>query len=161
MVVQLQEIMHGEMLEPVTITMSRFNCQDKDVETFLKEKALDFECRDKSRTYLVFNDCNKTLVGYFTLSLNALPFKTEVSKNTIKRIDGFSKDVDAVGIILIGQLGKDYIFAKEIKDNELLDICLRTIKKAKNIIGSRFVMLECLNIDKVVSFYKENGFDFL
>ena len=40
----------------------------------------------------------------------------------------------------------------------MLEICLRTIKKSKNVVGGRFVMLECLGIGKVVEFYKASGF---
>jgi len=160
MVIPLQKIIDGNVSESISQAISQFTCQDKDVEMFLKNKAFDFERRDKSRTYLIFNDDGGggTLVGYFTISLNALPFRESVAKNSIKRIDGFSKDVKAVGIILIGQFGKDCNLAKNIKGKDLLEICLRTIKKAKNIVGGRFVMLECLDVQQVVSFYKTNGF---
>ena len=106
MVIPLQEIIHGNMPDFVTDAITGFTCLDKDVETFLKNKAFDFERRDKSRTYLIFNDEGTILNGYFTLSLSALLFRDSVSKNTIKRIDGFSKDVQAVGIVLIGKFVK-------------------------------------------------------
>ena len=156
MVVTLQEALKSESLEDVEDAISRFKCLDKDVETFLKTKAIDFERRDKSRTYLVFDD--DALLGYFTLSLNALPFRQEVSNNMIKRIDGFSKDVKAVGIILIGQFGKDSERAGTFKGSELLNLCMQKIRIAKGILGGRFVMLECLEIPQVVSFYEKNGF---
>ena len=138
--------------------IANFTCKDNDVETFLKAKAFDFERRDKSRTYLVFTDKDSVLLGYFTLTLNALPFRTGVSKNTIKLVDGFSKDVQAVGIIMIGQFGKDQKYAEHIKGTQLLDICLEAVYKAQDIAGGRFVMLECLEIPQVVSFYEKNGF---
>lgn len=164
MVIPLQKVINGELPDEaigiITEAISSFICRDKDVEEFLKNKALEFERRDKSRTYLIFSD-SSSLLGYFTLSLNALPFRENVSKNTIRRIDGFSKDVQAVGIILIGQFGKDAEKSKNMNGNELLEICLRTIERAKDIIGGRFIMLECLDIDKVVKFYSENGFQYL
>ena len=135
--------------------------QGKDVELFLEEKAEEFEKRNRSRTYLVFDDETVVLLGYFTLSLNALPFRSEVSKNTIKRIDGFSKDVTAAGIVLIGQFGKDAIAGSKLSGKLLLDICLEYVYKSQDIVGSRFVMLECLDVPQVVSFYKANGFTHL
>ena len=42
-----------------------------------------------------------------------------------------------------------------------LDICLEYVYKAQDIVGSRFVMLECMDIPQVVSFYKSSGFTLL
>jgi len=162
MVIPIKKIINDDkMLTSFMDAISRFTCQDKDVETFLKEKAFDFERRDKSRTCLILDDTSKALLGYFTLSLNALQFRESVSKNTIRRIDGFSKDIKAVGIVLIGQFGKDMELAKDITGKILLDICIESIYEAQDIVGGRFVMLECLDIEKVVEFYKTNGFQAL
>ena len=54
------------------------------------------------------------------MTLYALTFGDTVSKNTIKKIDGFSKDVQAVGVTLIGQFGKDSVQAKDVDDKALL-----------------------------------------
>ena len=159
MVISLQEVIQGDAVESIAESISRFSCKDGDVEAFLKQKAFDFERRDKSRTFLIFDD--DKLLGYFTLSLKSLPFKESVSKSVIKEIDGFSKNVQAVGIVIIGQLGKDSVLAKDVDGRVLLDICMETVYKAKKIVGGRFVMLECQNIKKVVAFYEKNGFGIL
>ena len=159
MVIPLREaITDTELTKTVRDSISNFTCQEKDVETFIKDKAFDFERRDKSRTYLVFDDANGVLIAYFTLSLNALPFRETVSKNTIKRIDGFSKDIKATGIVLIGQFGKDCVFAGKVSGERLLNTCLETVYKSQEIVGGRFVMLECLEVPQVISFYEKNGF---
>ncbi|MDR0197625.1 MAG: hypothetical protein LBI36_05330 [Oscillospiraceae bacterium] len=110
---------------------------------------------------MIFDDNGIALRGYFTLSLKALPFTEKVSKSTIKSIDGFSKDVKAVGIILIGQFGKDRILSEDIDGTELFNECIKTVYAAQKIIGGRFVMLECQKIESVVSFYEKNGFEYL
>ena len=157
MVLSLKDIIDKGSLDVALDAISRFSCQDDDVENFLKVKAVDFEKRDKSRTYFIVDE-NESLLGYFTLSLKSLPFGNSVSKSVIKGIDGFSKDVQAVGIILIGQFGKDKVLAKDIAGERLLDLCLRTVYKAQRVIGGRFVLLECRDIGKVVSFYERRGF---
>ena len=161
MVVALREAIDTGAFEKVLSAISQFSCQDNDVETFLKSKAIDFEKRDKSRTYLVFDDSSMALLGYYTLSLKALPFNQNVSKSTVKSIDGFSKDIRAVGIVLIGQFGKDYTKAKHIDGDYLFNICLETVYRVQDLIGGRFVMLECHEIEKVVEFYKRQGFESL
>jgi hypothetical protein len=157
MVIPIKEIIN-DVPQFILRAIAGFSCRDADVEQFLKQKALEFERRDKSRTYLIFSDDQKALLGYFTLSLDALPFSATVSKNTIKSIDGFSKDVQAVGIILIGQFGKDIELAKDVDGSFLLDICIDAVYAVQKRVGGRFVLLECNEEEKVVSFYKNNGF---
>ena len=160
MVVPLQELIRGNMQDFFFESASGFSCRDEDVESFLKQKAFDFELRDKSRSFLIFDDSG-ALLAYYTLSLKSLPFQANVSRSTIKDIDGFSKNVQAVGIVIIGQFGKDLEAAKDVGGGSLFNLCMETVYLAKRTVGGRFVMLECRNIDKVVSFYKNNGFGIL
>jgi hypothetical protein len=138
-----------------------FVCKDKDVEHFLKSKAFEFEKRDKSRTYLIFDDEKTELLAYFTLSLKSLEFRDTLPKGKIKDIDGFSKEVRGVAIALIGQFGKDESQAKEMSGKDLLDLCMDKIYRVRSLIGGRYALIECHNTDKVVNFYCENGFDVL
>ena len=82
---------------------SMFSCLNKDVEIFLREKAISYEQRGKSRTYILSEENSGDIVAYFTLSLKSLDFGNTVSKSTIKDIDGFSKDIESVAVVLIGQ----------------------------------------------------------
>jgi hypothetical protein len=109
---------------------------------------------------LVF-DNSGVLLGYFSLTLNALIFSDSVSKNAIKRIDGFSKEVQAVGVVMIGQFGKDACLAKDVSGGTLLEICIETIYRVQSLVGGRAVMLECHDFPKVVEFYRRNGFEIL
>jgi hypothetical protein len=153
-----------ETEKPIMNAIASFSCKDKDVEYFLKNKAAEFEKRDKSRTYLVFDDDrylsgDATILAYFTLSLKSLEFGDTLSKNKIKDIDGFSKEVSGVAIALIGQLGKDEGEAIDVLGEDLLDLCMDKIFQVKNLIGGRYVLIECHDIDKVVDFYRNNGFE--
>jgi hypothetical protein len=159
MVVSLQKIIHGNIPEYIADGIAGFTCRDKDVEGFLKNKSFDYERRNKSRTYLIFDDGNETLLGYYTLSLKSLRFTEAVSKSTIKNVDGYSNKVNSVGIVLIGQFGKDEVLAKSVAGSQLFERCLKTVYEARRIVGGRFVMLECLDIDKIVAFYRD-CFDF-
>ena len=150
--------------EAIREAIAAFSCKDKDVEIFLKNKAFDFERRNKSRTYLVFDSAGYvdgyfTILGYFTLSLKSLEFRESLSKNKIKDIDGFSKEVSGVAIAMIGQLGKDENNANNISGKDLLDLCMSKVHQVKNVIGGRYVLIECHDIEKVVGFYHANDFE--
>jgi hypothetical protein len=136
------------------------------VEAFLKTKAVEFDLRNKSRTYLIlekesFGKRIVKILAYFTLSLKILEFGPNISKSLIKNIDGFSKNVNSVAAMLIGQFGKDEFLAKSINGSAFLEICLGIIGNAQNLIGDRMVLVECLPADKIVSFYSKSGFKFL
>jgi hypothetical protein len=164
MVIPLQEVIEKDSpayTEFIERKMSGFICRDKDVESFLKNTAFDYERRNKSRTYLIFDDAGKdALLGYYTLSLKSLEFSESVSKTAIKNIDGYTNKVKSVGIVLIGQFGKDEVLAKDVAGKLLFEKCIKTVYNAQRIVGGRFVMLECLDIDKIVSFYGDAAFEF-
>jgi len=160
----LREIIGTSQESGIKDAIDAFLCKDKDVESFLKNKALNFEQRNKSRTYLVldnddFKHGNAVIVAYFTLSLKSLEFRNTLSKNKIKDIDGFSKEVGGVAIVLIGQLGKNETKAKEVSGSDLLELCMEIVDQVKDLIGGRYVLIECHQIQKVVNFYLSNGFE--
>jgi hypothetical protein len=136
---------------------------DEDVESFLHSKAVASEKRRKSRTYLIIDEQLNAegkfaVLAYFTLSLKALVFGYGVSRRMIHKIDGLSSNVKAVGTVLIGQFGKDRVLAKDINGSTLFNICLNAVGEIHNLVGSRIVLLECKESDKIVSFYKQAGF---
>jgi len=163
---QLREVADGFENNEFVNALSTFTCKDKEVKTFLKDKAFEFDRRNRSRTYLVLDEGkisnNKLqILAYFTLSLKVLVFDDHVSKNAIKKIDGFSKDVSSVATILIGQFGKDQNIAQDISGDIFLNMCLGITNQARHLIGGRIALLECLPIEPVVAFYERNGFHFL
>ena len=153
-----------ETEQPIKAAIDSFSCKDKDAEHFLKNKAIEFEKRNKSRTYLVFDETkylsgDGTILAYFTLSLKSLKFGSTLSKNKIKDIDGFSKEVGGVAIALIGQLGKDEKEAKHVSGSDLLELCMEFIHQVQNLIGGRYVLVECQDFEKIVKYYLANNFE--
>jgi hypothetical protein len=164
--IRLKDVIGTAQEKNFTNAISKFTCKDKDVEHFLSEKAAEHEKRNKSRTYLIMDEAkikshDFLVAAYFTLSLKALNFKDSVSKTKIKDIDGFSKTINAAATILIGQFGKDELVSRNIDGAALFDICIAVVYQVHNLIGSRVALIECQNIDKIVDFYKKNGFEFL
>jgi hypothetical protein len=157
----LREAAGTEDEPTVRKAIERFTCKDKDVEYFLKSKAFEFEKRDKSRTYLVIDDETQSIAAYFTLSLKSLEFRDTLSRGKIKDIDGFSKEVKSVAIALIGQFGKDELNAKSVPGTKIFDLCMEIIYQVHTLIGGRHILIECRDIEKVVGFYRSNGFELL
>jgi hypothetical protein len=135
-----------------------FNCtKNRDLENFIKDKnkAISFEKRSITKTYLYISP-NKEIVAYFTISLNVLE-TSELSKSTIKKIDGINKNRTEIACFLIAQLGKSDTCTYFIGTSILMD-AIETITEASNIIGGRVVVLDAINHTKVIKFYEENYF---
>jgi hypothetical protein len=162
----LREIIGTKLENPVREAINRFVCRDIDVESFLKNKAYEFEKRHKSRTYLLLDDAKYldgeiVLLAYFTLSLKSLEFRDTLSKTKIRAIDGFSKEVKGVAIALIGQFGKDKYKAESVPGEKLLAVCMDVLYQVHTLIGGRYVLIECRDIEKVTAFYRKNDFELL
>ena len=162
--VSLKEIIGTEDEVDYLQAIQKFSCLDKDVEKFLKIKALDFDKRNKSRTYLLIDsnqDEEIIILGYYTITIKNLPFTEIVSKSMIKKIDGYSNNVNSAESILIGQLGKNYNYKDKISGSFLLNHAMVTVYSIHNLAGCRIVFLECSDNEKIVKFYQDNGFAFL
>jgi len=162
--VPLKQIIETEEEIDFIEAIKNFTCQDKDVEKFLKEKSVDFDKRNKSRTYLIINaesEHDIIILGYYTITLKNLPFSDTVSKSMIKRIDGYSNNINSAESVLIGQFGKDYNYKNKMSGLSLLNYAMDTVYSIQNLAAGRIVFLECLDNNKVVKFYQDNGFIFL
>ena len=83
-----------EMLgeESVKGILSSFSCpKNKDVENFLKNKAIEFSKRGFAKTHLVFwatdNGTEKELVGYYTIAPRFITIQREaVDSNEARKL---------------------------------------------------------------------------
>lgn len=149
--------------------LSSFSCpKNKDVQDFLKIKAIEFSKQGLAATHLVFLhiDDSLKLIGYFTLSNKILSVGRQSLSNKLRgRISKFSTydkgtHKYTLGAILIGQLGKNYNndLNKQIKGEELLKMACDKVKEAQLDIGGKVVYLECEDDDYLKEFYSDNGF---
>lgn len=146
------------------------NKYNKDIEDFLHNKAIEFEKAGLSSTHLVFNE-NFVLLGYFSLANKPLLVSKRnyeaLSKSQRKKLCQNGKRLTTDGYIvnsyLLGQIGKNHseqIKAEEhIDGTQLLTLAYDSLMEAKKIVNVRYVWLECENNEKLLSFYKNFGFE--
>ena len=148
--------------------IANFLCKkDEDIENFLHNKAIEYESKGKSRTYIVYDEDNANaddlhILGYFSLAISILELPERYSNNKIKNLDGISskkhgEKLKRLPAILIGQFGKNSVYS-ELSGNDLMDFCLSKVLEGQRILGGRIVMLECKNEPKLIKFYKSIGF---
>lgn len=146
------------------------NKYNKDIEDFLHNKAIDFEKAGLSSTHLVFNE-NFVLLGYFSLANKPLLISKRnyeaLSKSQRKKLCQNGKRLATDGYIvnsyLLGQIGKNHLeqieTEKHIDGAQLLTLAYDSLMEAKKIVNVRYVWLECEDNEKLLSFYKNFGFE--
>ena len=155
--------------EPVKELLSNFSCPlNKDVEIFLKQKAIEFSKQGLSQTHLVFASYkgNPEIVGYFCLANKYITVQREkLSKTLRKRISKFSVLDQSVGYYclsspLIAQLGKNFKNGIDIliSGDELLQMACDKVSRIQLDLGGRFAYLECEDKPKLIEFYLSTGF---
>ena len=141
--------------------LARFLCsRNKEVEEFLHASAIAFERSSSARTYLLATE-NKDIAGYFTISIGFADISkseglSEEEKNTLK----MSKCPDhRIPCFLIGQIGRNDSFSHaELPGNQILENALAVLGEVKNLIGGKFVIVECE--DHLVPMYQSERFGF-
>lgn len=168
-IINIQDI-YNELGENETKKLFKdFSCPlNKDVEYFIKNKAIEFSKQDISKTYIVMTSYKneKVIVGYFAITNKSTIIKNAILSNTKrKRLLKFARYDESIkgyhlALPLIGQLGKNYYnnYNKLISGELLLNSACKKIKEIQNAIGGRYVFLECEDTPKLVEFYKNNGF---
>ncbi|MDO4385188.1 MAG: hypothetical protein Q4E18_04230 [Clostridia bacterium] len=150
-----------------------FRCaQDKDIETFLCSKAIEFSDRGLCSVYLLLNEelfaaGHLRIEAYFTLSHKSLIADNgKMSRSSIKRYGGFV-DARTLDFVLIGQLGKlvieneDGTYSRSpVTGKEILDYAFEVIGAASSLIPCKYALVECSDDQKVRAVYERYGFKF-
>lgn len=168
-VISLEDMYKSMDIENVKEILNQFECSlNKDVEFFIKEKAIEFLKLGISKTFLVTTSYKEkqVIVGYFALTDKVTKIKKNaLSKTLSRRIKRFSRNEDIknyyiVSLPLIGQLGKNFAnnYNELISGDVLLKLACDKVKEAQQILGGKFVFIECEDKPKLRDFYESNGF---
>lgn len=133
-----------------------FAPKNTDVQDFLHNKAITFERNLRSCTYLYTSNADKSVVGYFSIGIT-YTLTNKLDKAIVKFLDGYTDETIAIPCYLIGQLGKSDT-CKEKIGSFLLDDVLSIIDKSQDNLKGRFVLIDSVNDEKVIEFYKQNSF---
>ena len=149
--------------------LKEFECdQNKDVEYFIREKAIEFSKQLIAETFIVMAEYKgeNVIVGYFSITNKSIIIrKTLLSNSKRKALIKYARyDQEAKGyqmaLPLIGQLGKNFRngYNNLITGDELLKLACDKIKVALEVLGGKFIYLECEDKEVLREFYESNGF---
>lgn len=144
----------------------RFVCRNKDVETFLKQKAAQSSKLYTSATYLVSEVTDTIdLLGYFTLATKMLTLRpgnlSSTQSRIIKRFVSLDEETNTFRLpaVLLAQFGRNFAGdSKSVKGSGLMKIALECVETAVSLTSGKVVFLECEPNKKLVDFYQKCGF---
>ena len=137
-----------------------------DIERFLSANAIQFAKMKTAMTYLVIDEEDGALLGYFSLAHKPLEIPSDgiprKVKDKIKRFCALDDENGcySVSAFLIGQFGKNYAIdnGRRITGAELMSIALEKLKSAQNIIGGMIAYLDCEADAELIQFYESQKF---
>lgn len=141
------------LIEPLTRRHNRklFDCNDADVTGFLREKALQDQERDLSRTTVLVDPKESTtaIIGYHTLVLTQV--RQEEIPNDRPRI------TRGIPVILLGQIGIDVKFQGQGLGDLLLTDVQARVDEISQKIGIRALMLDARD-ERLAKWYEKHDF---
>lgn len=128
--------------------LNDFNCGDEGLNDFLHGVAFRYHKKGLGKTYLIINDANNDIMGYYTLRCNGLPYLDKESGmqkiKPVVEITRFAIDCQyqnqKLGITVLAR-----IITEDI------------IEGIVSIIGVEAVYL--LSLESAIGFYEKVGFE--
>ncbi len=136
---------------------------NQDMLDYFSKLALKDELDNKTRSFIVeAPNSSSDLLGIFSLTLKVVKMD-DLSNSQKKKLltsgkRSAAKYISEIPAILIAQFGKNYKADKRISGDDLMNLVLTQIQKARKIIGGQTIVLDSVNHDKVINFYESFGF---
>lgn len=160
--VSLQEWLGYGDEKKVSDVLATFLCKkNPEVELFLHDSAIEFEKNSSARTYLLIDERTNKIAGYFTVSIGFANISNSRYLTTDEREQLMvSKCPDyRIPCYLIGQLGRNDEYEHGyLSGTDMLERALSILGDAKDIVGGKFVIVECE--DCLVKIYQSERFGF-
>ncbi|MDR3694756.1 hypothetical protein [Mucilaginibacter sp.] len=149
------------------IVLNDFGCGEDDITNFLKEDALRYQIERMANTYLFLND-DGDVVAYFSISNDCLVDRGEDKgyTNTIfNRLHRKSsipneKRIRQYPAIKVGRLGVAQQYHRTGIAYQLMDF-IKGFSILDHKPAVKFLLLDAINKEKQIKYYKANQFDFL
>ena len=143
--------------------LSDFSCpKNREIESFVRNRAIDFARRKISITYFVVDNNSGEIVSIFALTHKALDISGDAlsatSKKKLSRFAQFDESSGSytVSAFLIEQFGKNYANKQPNGWNgvRLMEKTFEILEKVQREIGGGVVYLECEDNEHLLEFYQ-------
>lgn len=137
-----------------------------DIERFLNHSAIQFARMKTGMTYLVIDEEDGALLGYFSLAHKPLEIPAEgiprKIREKVKRFSALDEENNCyqVSAFLIGQFGKNYAVENglRISGATMMNLAMDQLRFAQDTIGGTIVYLDCEADAELIQFYEGQKF---
>lgn len=161
-VVNILDIIDNGGEDYIKEALSAFSCAlNYEIESFARNKAIDFAKRKLSISYIVFDDSDSQILGFFTLTHKAIDIKGSYLSNTSRKKLGnhsrYEADSDSysTSAFLLAQFGKNYGVdeGKRIAGIDLMQCVMDILSDIQHRIGGGLVYLDAEDRPELREFY--------
>lgn len=165
-VLNILDIIEDSGEDAIRDALSAFSCPlNKEIESFAREKAIDFAKRKLSITYIVFDNKDSQIVGYFTLTHKAIDISGSFLSNTSRRKLGnhsryeSDSDIYSTSAFLLAQFGKNYGVdgGERITGVDLMEFVMDILSDIQHRIGGGVVYLDAEERPELIDFYENKA----
>ncbi|MCB9196598.1 MAG: GNAT family N-acetyltransferase [Flavobacteriales bacterium] len=142
--------------------ISEFDCDDADINEFLKDDAFNYQEQKMANTYVFYNGDNKVVAFFSILNdcLNDKGYENGVwNKFHRKRIPN-AKRIRQYPAVKVGRLGVDKSLQGSGLAYELMDF-IKGYSISELKPACRLLLLDAYNKEKQLKYYQSNNFEFL
>lgn len=139
-----------------------FICGDNGIDAFFRHSYFLYEQELLTKTYaFVTDDEECRIVCIFSVSNDSVKASMlpKRFRNRMQRNIPNSKRMRSYPAVLIGQMGVDRNFKGLNVGSQVLNYIKDWFTHPANKTGCRFLIVDALNEDKVIEFYRKNGFN--
>lgn len=153
-----------KMTKNVVASCAEFACsKDDDIHKFFHEEFEDYSYQLLGKSYCFVTKQDQKMVAAFTVANSSIRVDNmpKPKRNKLNRKIPFSKQRSQYPAVLVGQLVVFDEFSGLDLGKEVLDFIKAWFIDPLNKTGCRYVIVDAVNKEKVLQFYKDNGFDFI
>lgn len=136
-----------------------FDCGDSDLNEFFALDSKEGSAQLISVTYAVETESNE-VVCFFCLSNDAIRKQDTSNRNFNKIRSKTGTRYSSLPAVKIGRLATSKIYQSNGIGTQVLDYIKMWFTEG-NKTGCRFIIVDAVNKEKTLNFYKRNGFSFL
>jgi len=152
------------MTKEIVASCGNFVCsKDDDIDKFFHEEFEDYSCQLLGKSYCFYTKQDHRMVAAFTVANSSIRVDNmpKTKRNKLNRKIPFSKQRSQYPAVLVGQLVVFDGFNGYSLGNDVLNFIKAWFIDPLNKTGCRYVIVDAINNEKVLQFYKDNGFDFI
>ncbi|HMU88366.1 MAG TPA: GNAT family N-acetyltransferase [Agitococcus sp.] len=128
----------------------RFDCGQVDLNTFIKQYALQQQGRFLSQTYVAYNP-TKQVIGFYSLA-NGSTLRDDLPITEQKRLPRYP-----IPCVIIGRFAVDINYQGKGLGQALLRHAFKKIIDISTLTGTAYILVHAKD-DKAASFYQKLGF---